>query len=77
MEVTLSGVTGGIAANHVEEEFSNGFVLAPTPRQQTKEGIAENSMDQLEKHANVTHKRVQVCFINLNLEESKTTPRFQ
>jgi len=47
------------------------------PRQQTKEGIAENSMEQLEKHANVTHERVQVCFINLNLEESKMTARFQ
>lgn len=40
MEVTRSGVTGLIVAEHVEEELSSVLVHAPIPRQQTTEGIA-------------------------------------
>ena len=64
MEVTLSGVTGCSAPNHAEEEFRNGFVIAPIPGQQTEEKTVANCKEQLEKHADVTHKVVQVCYIN-------------
>ena len=47
MEITHSGVTGGlVVAKHAEEELSDALVHATIPRQQTEGEIAED-WDQL------------------------------
>lgn len=61
MEVTPSGLTGGIlhVAKNAEEDFGNALVNATILLQQTVEETAAD-WDQLKKHGVATYINVQV-----------------
>lgn len=58
MEDTLGGAGGIGAAEHAEEEFSIGIVIAPIPGRKTEEEIAAD-WDELENQEDVTDIRAQ------------------
>lgn len=72
MEVTRSGVTGGlVVAHHADGELNIVLVHAPILRQQTKEETAVD-WDQIRKMCeNVTHVDVQVTFSWKKCEKEK------
>ena len=53
MEDTHGGAGGVGAADHAEEEFSIGIVIAPIPSRKTEEEIAAD-WDELENQEDVT-----------------------
>ena len=59
MEVSRSGVTGGLVAKHADWELGIGIVHAPIPLQQTKE---EAAWEQLKNLDYVTYVDAQVIF---------------
>ena len=59
MEDTHGGAGGVVAAEHAEEEFSIGIVIAPIPGRKTEEEIAAD-WGELENQEDVTDLCAQV-----------------
>ena len=76
MEDTRGGAGGVGAANHAEEEFSIGIVIAPIPGRKTEEEIAAD-WDELENQEDVTDICAQVdCRLTIPQKETYISNMF-